>query len=228
MNILCIDTTGGACSAALMSDDRIVCEQFIHNKLTHSVHLMTLIDNCMKLSGLTIKQMDAFGVTVGPGSFTGIMIVMCAIKGFCQLTDRPAIAIDTLDAIARGICCHNGIIVPIMDARRGQVYTAIYREGKKLTGDMAIDMGELLHRLDGEVLFAGDGVDVHKKYILENYPTCEFAPVNLRYQRSSSALLIANEKLKSGDVVSCENLLPNYLRESQAERIRSQKGNSEQ
>ena len=93
---------------------------------------------------------------------------------------------------------------------------------------MAIDMGELLHRLDGEVLFAGDGVDVHKKYILENYPSCEFAPVNLRYQRSSSALLIANEKLKSGDVVSCENLLPNYLRESQAERIRSQKGNSEQ
>lgn len=140
MNILCIDTTGGACSAALMSDDRIVCEQFIHNKLTHSVHLMTLIDNCMKLSGLTIKQMDAFWRNSRPGVSPDR--TECVRSRVLSLADRPAIAIDTLDAIARE-CAVIGIIVPIMDARRGQVYTAIYREGKKLTGDMAIDMGEL-------------------------------------------------------------------------------------
>ncbi len=222
MKILAIDTTGGACSVAVLTDGKIICEQFIHNKMTHSVHLMKLVDNCMELSGFNMRDIDVFAVTTGPGSFTGIRIGMCAVKGFAQLTGRPVAAVDALDAMARCVPSH-GLVVPMMDARREQVYAAVYKDGVKVTEDMAIGIKELLTKLDGDVLFLGDGVDAYGGIIKENYEKSRFAPVNLRYQRASAAALCAYEMAMDNKLISAEELLPNYLRETQAERVRAEK-----
>ena len=226
MKILAIDTTGGACSVAVLKDERVICEQFIHDKLTHSVHLMRLVDNCMKLTGLEIRDFDVFAVTSGPGSFTGIRIGMCAVKGFCQVTGKPAAAVDTLEALSACVP-QSGLVVPIMDARREQVYTAVFKDGRRMTEDMAIPVEELLQKLSGEdVLFIGDGVDAYADIITQKYANARFAPENIRYQRASAVAHIAAKQAERGELVSCEKLIPNYLRMTQAERVREENKNA--
>ena len=225
MNILAIDTTGGACSVAVSREGRVICEQFIHDKLTHSVHLMRLVDNCMELTGMEIRDFDLFAVTSGPGSFTGIRIGMCAVKGFCQVTGKPAAAVDTLEALMRCVPA-SGTVVPIMDARRGQVYTAIFKDGVRMSEDMAIPVEELLKKLSGEVLFVGDGVDAYGELILREYPEARLVPEHLRYQRASAVAEIAEKQAREGRLLSCEQLVPNYLRMTQAERVREEKNNA--
>lgn len=222
MKILSIDTTGGACSVAVYDNNKIICEQFLNNKLTHSVHLMKLVDNCVELTGVEINDFDLFAAACGPGSFTGIRIGLCAVKGFCQIAGKPAAKVDTLEALAMNLP-QVGTVVPIIDARREHVYTAVFKDGSRISEDMVIPIKELLDKLEGEVIFTGDGVDVYGKFIKENYTGAVFAPENNRYQRAASVALCAARLADKGEIVSCEELLPNYIRETQAERVRAKK-----
>lgn len=224
MLFLSIDTTGNACSAALCENDRILCEAFLHDKLTHSQTLMPLIDQCFERAGKTVGDVDAFAVTVGPGSFTGVRIGICAAKGFAQVAEKPVIAIDTLELLAQNITGFEGIVCPILDARRGQVYTAFFRKGERLCEDFADAIEVVAEKLSGEnVLFVGDGVPVLKEKILAKLPRAQFAPEHLNYQHAGHAAGLIAERYARGEVLSAETVLPNYLRDSQAERMKKEK-----
>jgi len=219
MLILSIDTTGGACSAALIENGKILCEEYLHDRMTHSQNLMPLTDACFEKTGKSISDVDAFAVVTGPGSFTGVRIGVCAAKGFAQVTDKPIIAIDTLELLAQNVVGFDGIVCPILDARRGQVYTAFFRNGERLSDDFAADIAEVTEKLRGEkVLFLGDGAPVLREKILTVLPEAQFAPEYLNYQHAGFAAAIAAKKLSNGETCSAHNLLPNYLRDSQAEQ----------
>lgn len=219
MLILSIDTTGGACSAALIENEKILCEQYLHDRMTHSQNLMPLIDACFEKTGKSVADVDAFAVVTGPGSFTGVRIGVCAVKGFAQVADKPIIAIDTLELLAQNIVGFGGIVCPILDARRNQVYTAFFRGGKRICDDFAADIAEVAEKLRGEnVLFLGDGVPVLREKILSILPDALFAPEYLNYQHAGFAALIAAKKLACGNTHSAHSVLPNYLRDSQAEQ----------
>ena len=225
MLFLSIDTTGGACSAALCENKKILCEAFLHDKLTHSQTLMPLINQCFERAGKTVADVDAFAVAVGPGSFTGVRIGICAAKGFAQVTGKPVIAIDTLELLAQNIAGFEGIVCPILDARRGQVYTAFFRKGERLCEDFADAIEVVAEKLKGEekVLFVGDGVPVLKEKILTQLPHAQFAPEHLNHQRAGHAAGLIAEKYSRGEILSAETVLPNYLRDSQAERMKKEK-----
>ena len=219
MLILSIDTTGGACSAALIENEKILCEQYLHDRMTHSQNLMPLVDACFGKTGKTVADVDAFAVVTGPGSFTGVRIGVCAAKGFAQVADKPIIAIDTLELLAQNVVGFDGIVCPILDARRNQVYTAFFRKGERLCDDFAADIADVAEKLRGEkVLFLGDGVPVLREKISAILPDAQFAPEYLNYQHAGFAAAIAARKLACRETYTSHTVLPNYLRDSQAEQ----------
>jgi len=221
-----MDTTGGACSAALCEDEKILCEAFLHDKLTHSQTLMPLIDTCFERAGKTMADVDAIAVAVGPGSFTGVRIGVCAAKGFAQVTGKPVIAIDTLELLSQNIAGFDGIVCPILDARRSQVYTAFFRNGERLCEDFADAIEVVAEKLCSEkVLFVGDGVPVLREKISSLLPEALFAPEHLNYQHAGNAAAVAFGKFTRGETDTAETILPNYLRDSQAERMKKERKN---
>lgn len=221
MLFLSLDTTGGACSAALCENDKILSEVYLHDKLTHSQTLMPLVDACFAHAGRAVVDVDAFAVTVGPGSFTGVRIGVCTVKGLAQVTNKPVIPIDTLELLMQNIVGFDGIVCPILDARRGQVYTAFFENGKRICDDFADSIEVVCEKLAGKkVMFLGDGVPVLREKICALLPDAAFAPEFLNYQHAGHAAALIYEKFSNGTVESAETVLPNYLRDSQAERMK--------
>ena len=147
------------------------------------------------------------------------------MQGFAQLADKPCIKVDTLDAIA---CASGagGVVVPIIDARRKTVFTAIYNNGVKQTEDDCLSINDLLAKLNGEVTFAGDGVDSFMEIIKQALPNARFAGENVRYQRAGAVAALAVKLYNEGKTVSCFELMPEYLKETQAERERAERLNN--
>ncbi len=218
MNILAIESAAVSAGAAVLCDDRLVSEQFLNNGLTHSQTLLPLIDAALCAAGKTIGDMDAVAVSAGPGSFTGVRIGMGTAKGLALGADLPLISVPTLLGLAYNAVAYNGIIVPIMDARRNEVYTATYaaQDGvlKEIAPMRAMPLADLLEELD-TALFVGDGVPVYRNIILEKMGdgAC-FAPNHLLYHRASSVAMAARNIAP----VSPHDAAPFYLRLSQAER----------
>ena len=172
MNILAIDASGLSGSVAYISDYKLVGEYYICHKLTHSQTIMPMLEHLRKIIGLDLEQVDAVAVTSGPGSFTGIRIGVATAKAMALALGVPIIGIPTLDVMAHNITFTSQLICPIMDARRNQVYTSIYRwqENKlqRIEDHLAISIDELLEKIaDEEVIFLGDGVDVMRNKIIE-------------------------------------------------------------
>jgi len=221
LNILAIDTTGGACSAAVAIDGNLICEQYLDHGLTHSAMLMPIIDSCFSMAGMRPHEMDVFGVAVGPGSFTGLRIGVATVKAFAQFTGRRVAAISTLDALHANGAGFDGLVCPIIDARRGQVYTALYNRGEKLLADTPMDLEELLARLEGRrTLFLGDGVRVYRERICRTLAEAVFAPPHLLLQRAGGVALLTLQAHQRGALYTAEELMPRYLRETQAERLK--------
>ena len=151
MKILAVDSSAKSASAAVTQDEKLVAESFVNVGLTHSETLMPMIHSVLKNAGTDIKDIDAFCVTVGPGSFTGIRIGISAVKGLAQPQNKPCFGISTLDAMAYNSEDFNGIICCVMDARCSQVYNALYKCSgkliKRLTPDVAISLEELYNIL---------------------------------------------------------------------------------
>lgn len=218
MNILGMDTTGGALGVAVSQGETIISEIFVHNKLTHSATLMPYIEQALFMADMPAEEIEKIAVAVGPGSFTGVRIGVCTAKALAHGWGKPVVCVDALDALAYNAASFPGVISPIMDARRGQVYTAAYRKGEKILPDQALAIQEWLKKLPDEpVLFLGDGVPVLREQILKEKPDAVFAPENALYQHGASVCILASRAEKEESYLTAE---PYYLRPSQAERLK--------
>ena len=226
MKILSIETSANVASAAVTQDDRLIAEYTVNNKKTHSETLMPIIDTVLKNAGLDITDIDLIAVSEGPGSFTGLRIGISTAKGISHAANIPLVGISTLKSLAYNMPYCDYIISPVMDARRAQVYNALYEwEDGKLTqieAPRAISLEELLEELnsfDKKAVFAGDGVFVHRDTISKVLgDKAVFAPSSAAIQRASALADIARAEFENGRTKNCFELTPIYLRKSQAER----------
>ena len=231
MKILGIDSSGLVAATALMSDGIVTAEYQIHNKKTHSQTLMPMISEMMSMADVKPEELDAIAVSEGPGSFTGLRIGASIAKGLAWTLKIPIVPVSSLMGLAANVEMPGQIVCPIMDARRNQVYTGIYRfEDHKLVtveAQMAVPMMEMIDKLNErgeEVIFLGDGVPVFAKMIQENLKVpYSFAPAHVNKQRAAAVAALGALYAKEGKVVTAMEHVPEYLRVSQAERERAQK-----
>ncbi|WP_160678553.1 tRNA (adenosine(37)-N6)-threonylcarbamoyltransferase complex dimerization subunit type 1 TsaB [Clostridium sp. C8-1-8] len=224
MIVLSVDSSSNSATVALVANKSVIGEINITDKKQHSEVLMTMIDSALKLCGLTINQIDGYVVSKGPGSFTGLRIGMATIKGLSLGSNKPTVSVSNLDGLAYNVITHKGLICPIMDALRGNVYTSFYEnsngELKRLTDYMILSIDELITRCiedNRSVIFVGDGTEKHKSTIESALKNSVFAPPHLNYARASTLGLIGINLLEKG---TCDEVdaSPFYLRKSQAER----------
>ena len=226
MKIIAIDASGIAGSVAYMKDGQLVGEYYICHKLTHSETIMPMLEHLKDLIGIELDEVDAIAVTSGPGSFTGLRIGVATAKAMALALQVPVIGVPTLDVIAHNMVYTDKLICPIMDARRNQVYTSLYKWNKevleRIADHNALDMGELLQNLNDreeDIIFIGDGIEVFKGQILDTLgERAKFAPSFLKMQRASTLGHIACEEYAKGNTVDADLFAPIYLRKSQAER----------
>lgn len=215
MNILAVDSCSMVAACALLSDDKLISEGYVNHSKTHSQKLLPMIHSVLENAQMNVADIDLFVCTTGPGSFTGQRIGIATVKGLAQGLGKPCVGVSSLEAMAYNVPFTDAIICPIMDARRGQVYNGLYKwEGDKLItlqADRALALDDLLEELNGKkVVFLGDGVPVFKELLKEFL----IAPPHLSQIRGGSVAMLGKDK----QTVSYDELLPMYLRKSQAER----------
>ncbi len=227
MKILALETSAKAVSAAVSEDGKILCSGYQDTGLTHSRTLMPIVEHILKNTGLTVADMDAIAVAAGPGSFTGIRIGVAAAKGLAFAADKPAVGVSTLAAMARNVAFCNGLVVCAMDARRQQVYNALFeaKDGQltRLTPDRAISLEDLAAELANDPrpkTVVGDGAKLCFAHLTEAGISCRLAPAHLVMQNAMSVALEAEAMAAGGKLVSAQALEPVYLRPAQADRLR--------
>ena len=228
MKIFAVDTSSAVASAAIVDGDKLLCEFTINNGLTHSQTLMPMVREVFERSGLTADDIDLFAVSEGPGSFTGLRIGVTTVKGLAHAANKPVAAVNTLEAMCYNLPFCPYLISPIMDARRGEVYNAFYKfkngNLEIITPPRAIPLSDCLAEIkkNGEkTVFSGDGVPVFKdeiEYALKDLAL--FAPQGAVMQRASSVAEAAKCKVPQ----KYNELVPKYLRKSQAEREYEERG----
>ena len=234
MKILAFESSAKAASAALLSSGQLLAESFLNNGLTHSRTLLQRAEQLLPNCGLTPGDIDAVGVAAGPGSFTGVRIGAAAAKGFSWGREIPLYGVSTLEAMARGCGLLSGIVCCCMDARREQVYNAVFEAENerlvRLCEDRAISLDDLcgdLQKIEKPIFLVGDGAELCYTTLLERLPRLTLMPEHLRQQRASGTALAAWEKVQAGETGDAASLSPNYLRLSQAERARLEKTKTE-
>ena len=230
MRILAIESSSLVASVAIVEDGVTLAEYTANFKMTHSQTLLPMIDSMVSLFGIDLSTIDAIAVSGGPGSFTGLRIGSATAKGLGLALDKPLIHVPTLDGTAYNLYGAKGLICPIMDARRNQVYTGIYRfeqEFEVVMEQDAMDMGELIEKLNGmgeRVIFLGDGVPVHEKKIRELMTVpFDLAPAHMNRQRAASVAALGAVYFAKGKIETAAEHGPDYLRKSQAEREREER-----
>lgn len=232
MNILAIDASGIAGSVAYLKDGKLLGEYYFCDKLTHSQTIMPMLEHMKSMIQIKLDEVDAVAVTKGPGSFTGLRIGVTAAKALALALDVPIIGVPTLDVIAHGVPFTEHYICPMMDARRNQVYTAVYQwqkeECTRLTEYMAIDFNEHLESLQsyqGKIVFMGDGVLAYQEKIqaLLGKERALFAPSFCNLQHASVLGNIAQKLYERGESEDPSTFVPMYLRKSQAEREKEER-----
>ncbi|GIM29170.1 tRNA (adenosine(37)-N6)-threonylcarbamoyltransferase complex dimerization subunit type 1 TsaB [Clostridium polyendosporum] len=225
MIVLSVDSSSSAATVALVSEESILGEITLNHKKQHSILLMPMIDSLLKYNELSLGDIDGFVISKGPGSFTGLRIGMATIKGLSLGSNKPCISISNLDGLAYNVFPFEGIICPIMDALRNNVYTCIYKNEednlKPLTEYMVISLDELIDiiKKQGEkVIFVGDGTEKHRDYLNSHLQNATFAPYHLNYTRASSLGELGVKQFSKGISDNINISAPLYLRKSQAER----------
>ena len=223
MRLLAIDTSGRAVSAAVAEDGEVIASFGVDEGKNHSLTLLPRLQQLLAEQKLTLAEMDAFAVTVGPGSFTGLRIGLATVKAWGQALDKPLVAVSTLDAVAEA-ANSSGEGVPLLDARRDEVYTALYRSGQRLAPDRAVAPQQLADELAGlgaPVTFSGDGVRPYADLFRERLGASFVLPAdgNTLFFAAAAARL-ATAKYAAGEVSEPASLVPVYLRLSEAEEKR--------
>lgn len=224
MIILAADTSGGVCSAAVLQNEKILSEAYMNNKKTHSETIGPMIDFCLSCADIDIKDVDLFACAAGPGSFTGLRIGIGMMKAFAHASKKPAIGVNTLDALAQNATGTDATVCAAIDARRGEVYTASYRNGERITDYRAVLFDSVLEELKGQpALFVGDAAVLHREKILSADAAFRIAHEGILLQRAGSVGLAAYASFQAGISQDAYTLEPFYLRETQAERVRAEK-----
>ena len=230
MKLLALDSSGLVASVAVLEDDSLLAEYTVNYKKTHSQTLLPMLDTVAQMIELDLNDLDAIAIAAGPGSFTGLRIGSATAKGLGLALNKPLIAVPTVDALAYNLFDTDKLVCPIMDARRAQVYTGIYRfEDHKLIpleNQMAISVKELAEKLNTigqEVIFLGDGVSVYRQ-LLDKLLTVPhtYAPAHVNKQRAAAVGALGALYYKEGKFVNAAAHQPEYLRKSQAEREREE------
>ena len=229
MKILGIDASGLAASAAIVSDDCLLGEIITNCKRNHSETLMPMIAELFLRLDMRIGDIDFIACTNGPGSFTGLRIgastAMSLAHGLCSLKEqklKTVIPVPTLDVLAYNLYGYTGIVAPMMDARRGQIYTSFYECGERLTDYMAVSPDEAMELLEvyqRPVIFLGDGAAAYwerLKFSAPSHMLKYLAPPHLSLQRASAAATLGQKRI--GDAITYDKFALFYLRKPQAER----------
>lgn len=234
MRVLGIESSSLVASVAIVTDGILTAEYTVNLKKTHSQTLLPMIDEVIRMLEIELDTIDAIAVSGGPGSFTGLRIGSATAKGLGLAMKKPLIHVPTVDAMAYNLYGTDALICPIMDARRNQVYTGIYRferEFETVIDQDAMDMGELIEKLNamGErVIFLGDGVPVYEKQIAEKMTVpYDLAPAHVNRQRAASVAALGAVYFAEGKTETAMEHKPDYLRKSQAEREREEREEKE-
>ncbi len=227
MLILAFESSAKAGSCALLRDGKLLAEYFQNGGQTHSRTLMKMAEDMLNNCDLTPGDVDAVGVAAGPGSFTGVRIGVSCAKGFAWAGELPCVGVSTLEAMAFGMLPFEGVVCCVMDARRNQVYNALFRSDAqtltRLCPDRAVSIEALaadLKNYEEDKILVGDGALLCYNTLGASIDALRLAPEHMRQQRASGVALCASARLRSGDSGDGSALAPNYLRLSQAERER--------
>ena len=230
MLILAFETSAKAASVALLENGKLLGESYQNTGMTHSQTLMVMAEDTLKTAGKTANGVDAVAVAEGPGSFTGVRIGVAAAKGFAWGRELPCYGVSTLEAMAASLGIYRGYVCPVMDARRSQVYNALFHvncgEYTRIAPDRAIslqDLGAELQNLTEPVFLVGDGSNLCYNTLSETVPNLVLPPEHRMHQRAVGVALLAEKAALSGTPGDGAALTPNYLRLSQAERERMEK-----
>ena len=230
MLILAFETSAKACSVAIHDGQKLLGESYQNTGLTHSQTLMVMAEDLLKSCGKTAADVTALAVAAGPGSFTGVRIGVSAAKGFAWGAELPVYGVSTLESMALSLGALHGHVCCCMDARRKQVYNALFLAENgaltRISEDRAISLEELqaeLEHIDGPVWLVGDGAELTYKTLSGEIDELILPPEHRRQQRASGGALAAIEAMNRGESADGAALQPNYLRLSQAERERMEK-----
>lgn len=230
MQILAFETSAKTASVALMQDGKLLGESYQNTGLTHSQTLMVMAEDLLKQCGVEVSQLDTVAVANGPGSFTGIRIGVAAAKGLAWGAELPCCGTSTLASMAVGLGAWQGYVCPVMDARRGQVYNALFHVdcGKytRIRDDRAIslrDLAEDVKNFAEPIFLVGDGSILCYNTLSEMIPALVLPPEHRMHQRATGVALEAQRMLQCGECTDAAGLVPNYLRLSQAERERNER-----
>ena len=222
MKILGIDTSTPIGSVALIDGDNLAAEHTLNIVQAHSSRLMPAIDTVLKWSDITAADLDGCAVGIGPGSFTGIRIGVATIKSLCYALDKPIVGVSTLEAVAYNLRWTNGVICPLLDARRSEVYGAIFEGGsewQRLSEDLCLSLDAFLDRLDPLtasdclINFVGDGLLTYGDAVRERLgERAHFADAIFNVPRGATIAHLGAQRLHNGDIDDYWTLVPNYVR----------------
>ena len=235
VKILAIESSGLVASAAIATETTLLAEYTVNFKKTHSQTLLPMVEEIVSMLGIDLKDLDAIAVAEGPGSFTGLRIGCATAKGLGLALNKPIIPVPTTQGIAVNVYGTEGILCPLMDAKRNQVYTGLYRYNKEgftvVEDQMAISIEEIVEKVNklGEsVTYLGDGVEVFASILSEKTTVpFSFAPMHCSKQRAGALAMRAIQLYHAGIVQTAAEHEPNYLRLSQAERELKEKQKKE-
>ena len=228
MRILSLDTSATVASVAIANDSVPLAQYTLNAKNTHSETILPMIENMLNALCLKTSDIDLFALSAGPGSFTGVRIGAATVKGLAFASNKPCVEVSTLEALAQNLVLKEGLICPVMNARRSQVYTALFRsngkELERLMPDSALSIEELdaiLAEYGEPISLVGDGYEITEKGFAKT-ELC-YVPEALRLQSALSVAAIAQKKQENGEICTDSALSVNYLRPSQAERERAER-----
>jgi tRNA threonylcarbamoyladenosine biosynthesis protein TsaB len=225
MRILSLDSATESATCAILDDRKVLSEITFNNKKQHAQILMPIIHELFENTGINISDIDGFVVSKGPGSFTGLRIGMATIKGLCQGTKKPFVSVSTLDSLAYNLAYTGGIICPLLDALRDNVYTSLYtfdnNQLNRISDYMNVSLDELINILKEKscnITFVGDGALKFQERLISQLPNAKFAPSHLNLAKASSLGELGLKLLSNGIEDDIYASVPIYLRKPQAER----------
>ena len=223
MKILSLDTASQSCSVAIVADKTVVVELTVNHGKTHAEVLMGMIQKALEIGDVSITDVDGFAITIGPGSFTGLRIGLSTVKGLAVATQKPVVGVSTLDALAYGFAFSQKLVCPMLDARRGEVYTAGYRfdENKIITvfEPCAISPDLVVKNIKAPCILAGDGAVKYKDVFADKIGLlATFATPAQNFIRASNVALLAMPRFEKNNTDDVARLVPFYIRKSDAEK----------